>query len=320
MILNLAPVRSYHLDTLSSLNFANRTKKIEVREIENEPVFKGCSRPVPTFTGSTIQRQPLRALTSTAHNAIVRPVNTAAKPGEKPSKAFSVYSDRSKPRLSNSAQVRRTEAPKRMSPTKRPSDPFGLNVNRPLKYARTSPECVRKSQSAISKATIEDIIEKKVTEILAARALDQPSAAPIPDISEEVQRRLELLEQKIDGKDDDGRAEGLTFLLMAKQHHVRGEDTSALKMYELAKEYFPDNPKLDGKITRLREKLKEKRNDNEQRARAQTSKQSLEPLAAGAAAAAAAAAPVHDRRETLTNADSHDIPSPISSASSSSDA
>ena len=30
MILNLAPVRSYHLHTLSSLNFANRTKKIEV--------------------------------------------------------------------------------------------------------------------------------------------------------------------------------------------------------------------------------------------------------------------------------------------------
>src|ERR1700761_4500723 len=44
MILNLAPVRSYHLDTVSSLNFANRTKRIEVREVENEPVFKGPSR------------------------------------------------------------------------------------------------------------------------------------------------------------------------------------------------------------------------------------------------------------------------------------
>lgn len=314
MILNLAPVRSYHLDTLSSLNFANRTKKIEVREIENEPIFKGCSRPVPTFTGSTIQRQPLRALTSTAHNTIVRPVSTAAKPGDKPSKTFSVYSDRSKPRLSNSAQVRRTEAPKRLSPSKRPSDPFGPTVTRPPKYARTSPECVRKSQSAISKATIEDIIEKKVTEILAARALDQPSIAPMPEISEEVQRRLEMLEQKIDGKDG-GRAEGLTFLLMAKQHHVRGEDTSALKMYELAKEYFPDNPKLDSKIAKLREKLKEKRNGNEHRARAQTSKPSLEPLAA-----AAVAAPVHPRSEDPTDPDYHDIPSPISSPSYSSDA
>ena len=40
MILNLAPVRSYHLDTLSSLNFANRTKKIEVAEVENEPMYR----------------------------------------------------------------------------------------------------------------------------------------------------------------------------------------------------------------------------------------------------------------------------------------
>ncbi len=30
MILNLAPVRSYHLDTLSSLNFANRTKRLRL--------------------------------------------------------------------------------------------------------------------------------------------------------------------------------------------------------------------------------------------------------------------------------------------------
>lgn len=312
MILNLAPVRSYHLDTLSSLNFANRTKKIEVKEIENEPIFKGCSRPVPTFTGSTIQRQPLRALTSTAHNTLVHPVNTAAKPGDKPSKAFSVYSDRSKPRLSNSAQVRRAEAPKRSSPSKRPLDSFGPTVTRPPKYARISPECARKSQPTISKAIIEDIIEKKVTEILAARALDQPSIAPVPEISEEVQRRLEMLEQKIDGKDD-GRAEGLTFLLMAKQHHVRGEDTSALKMYEMAKDYFPDNPKLDGKIAKLKERLKEKRNENEQRARTHTSKQSLELLAA-------AAAPTHNRTEAPTDPSHQAIPPPIRHPSHSSNA
>src|ERR1700712_5120539 len=64
-ILNLAPVRSYHLDTLSSLNFANRTKKIEVNEIENEPMFKGPPMKITGAIGGALSRQPLRLLTST---------------------------------------------------------------------------------------------------------------------------------------------------------------------------------------------------------------------------------------------------------------
>lgn len=107
------------------------------------------------------------------------------------------------------------------------------------------------------KETIEDIIERKVTDILAARALDQASAFAVPEISEEVQRRLELLEQRIEGQDD-GREQGLMFLLMAKQHSVRGEYSSALKMYSMAKEYFPNNARLEMKIDRLREKLQER--------------------------------------------------------------
>ena len=258
MILNLAPVRSYHLDTVSSLNFANRTKKIEVREIENEPVFKGCSRAVPTITGSSIQRQPLRSLGNTIHNVAINNAGQPVKPGDKPSKAFSVYSDR-KSLLSNpSNRQRHPEAPKRSSPLKRPSDQFTTNGPRPAKYPRPSPPRASKPQPTISKATIEDIIEKKVSEILAARALDQPSTAPVTEISEEVQRRLDLLEQKIEGKDD-SRAEGLTFLLMAKQHHVRGEESSALKMYELAKAHFPNNIKLDKKIRKLQESLQQKK-------------------------------------------------------------
>lgn len=66
MILNLAPIKSYHLDTLSSLNFANRTKKIEVREVENEPMFKGPPRPAAR-PSVTALRQPLRPLTATAN-------------------------------------------------------------------------------------------------------------------------------------------------------------------------------------------------------------------------------------------------------------
>lgn len=261
MILNLAPVRSFHLDTLSSLNFANRTKKIEVREVENEPVFKGCPRAVPSFSGPSIQRQPLRPLASTVHNATVnntKPGKHRDKQGDKPTKAFSVYSDRA--RLSNSSVGRRpSEIPKRSTPAKRPSDAISANALHPAK--RRSPPLhtqTTRPQDVLSKEDLDKIIEKKVTDILAVRALDQPSIAPQPEISEEVQRRLELLEQKIEGKDD-GREQGLTFLLMAKQHAVRGEDMSALRMYTLAKEYFPDNAKLDAKIQRLRKKLDEKK-------------------------------------------------------------
>ena len=254
MILNLAPSRSYHLDTISSLNFANRTKKIEVREIENEPIIKGCSRAAPSFTGTTIQRQPLRPLAATAHNASIGAVKPAAKASDKPAKAFSVYSDRS--RYSSSIHGIRRDSDKRSSPLKRPSEGVHAAFNRPAK--RRSPDRSQVSQRMMSKEAIEDMIEKKVTDILAARALDPRSTAPVAEISDEVQRRLEQLEQKIEGTSD-GREQGLTFLLMAKQHAVRGEDASALRMFTLAKEYFPDNAKLNTKIERLKAKLLQKR-------------------------------------------------------------
>lgn len=261
MILNLAPVRSFHLDTLSSLNFANRTKRIEVREIENEPVFKQCPRGAPTISGPNIRRQPLRPLASIVHNAsaMYAPKNPL-KQGDKQAKAFSVYSDRAGHSNMGSRPPIRGEPPRRSSPLKRPSpaDPS----SRPQK--RRSPyRLMSRPQPGMSKEAIEDIIERKVTDILAARALDQPSIAPQPEVSEEVQRRLDLLEKKIDGQGD-GREQGLTFLLMAKQHAVRGEDASALRMYSLAKEFFPDNKKLEVKIEKLREKIQEKREESRQ--------------------------------------------------------
>ena len=249
MILNLAPVRSYLLDTMSSLNFANRTKKIEVREVENEPVFKGCSRQVPTFVGTSLQRQPLRPLTNANHNANVRPAadNNAGneKSLAKPPKAFSVYSDKSR----SGFVTHNSNATKRSSPLKRSSDHLP-NTSRPMKVAKPA-------QPGISKSAIENMVEKKVTEMLAARAIDQP-VAPAAEISDEMKKRLESLEQRIEGRDD-SRAEGLSFLLMAKQHQARGEDSSALKMYELAQEHFPNNPKLEVKIAKLRQKIQERK-------------------------------------------------------------
>ena len=244
MILNLAPVRSYQLDTLSSLNFANRTKKIEVKEVENLPIFKGCARPVAT--GASLQRQPLRPLTSAIHNANVRkPAETTAKTNGKP-KAFSVYSDKALNNLNS----------KRASSLKRPSDP-SREMSRPAKVTRPSPAIAREPPQTITKSAIEDMVEKKVSEILAARTMNQTVPAPA-EISDEVKRRLESLEQRIESQDD-SRTEGLNYLLMAKQHHSRGEDASALKMYELAQQFFPENAKLEAKISKLSQKIQDKR-------------------------------------------------------------
>jgi hypothetical protein len=120
----------------------------------------------------------------------------------------------------------------------------------------------RPSAAELSAAKIEEMVERKVSEILAARALDQPEyKVPVDTISEEVQRRLDALEKKIESgeKEDDARSEGLRFLLMAKQHKERGEDSSALKMYELAEPFFPGQQKLQKKIDALRAKIAAKR-------------------------------------------------------------
>lgn len=268
MILNLAPVRSYHLDTLSSLNFANRTKKIEVREVENEPIFKGPARPAAraAATGS-MQRQPLRPLAASVNaNISAQATKDASKPGEnKPVKAFYVYSDKPQTKPA-SAQTKKPEVPKRSSPRrsspiKRSSDAYKASASRLAKLVRqekpTAPN--QRMYDDMSAAKIEEMVEKKVEEILAARALNEPSKqeTQIKEINEQVQRRLELLEQRIEGTED-ARAEGLSYLLMAKQHHARGEDASALRMYELALPFFPHNEKLAKKISALQEKLKPK--------------------------------------------------------------
>ncbi|KAF8866236.1 kinesin-domain-containing protein [Acephala macrosclerotiorum] len=248
MILNLAPLRSYHLDTLSSLNVSSRAKRIEVREIENEVVFTQPPRKTAPLTGGSLQqRQPLRPLAN-AHNTHA---NGAAQKGDKPAKAFSVYSDKNKP----VSQVRRTN-----STSKRPSD--SASNARPTKMARPNPTGVR-STTDMASVKIEELIERKIQEALANRALEQPSSNASNEISEAVQRRLDALEKRIESgeTEDDSRAEGLRFLLMAKQHKERGEDASALKMYEMAVPFFPGQEKLQKKIEHLKAKIAAKREE-----------------------------------------------------------
>jgi hypothetical protein len=257
MILNLAPVKAYHLDTLSSLNFANRTKKIEVREVENEPIFKGPPRPAAPVGGPTIHRQPLRPL-SNGINVNLAANREAATKNDKPPKAFSVYSDRTK---STTARP----VPQKLSPSKRVADTSFFASTRPSKLSRPTPNFIRRAPepqpAGMDKASIEALVEKKVSEVLAARAMNAPDPQPLKAVSEEVQRRLDSIEKRLEGQDGE-RAEGLSYLLMAKQHQARGEDGSALKMYELARPYFPDNEKLKCKIERLREKLMAKRRED----------------------------------------------------------
>jgi DNA uptake protein ComE-like DNA-binding protein len=255
MILNLAPLRSYHLDTLSSLNVSSRAKRIEVREIENEVVFMQPPRKTASVTGMSMSRQPLRPLAN-AHNTHA---NQAPSKGDKPAKAFSVYTDKSKnmgPRSSNAGPVRTTTA------TKRPSDQ--ASNPRPTKMVRPHP--VGGPVTDLSASKIEEMIERKVQEALASRALDKPAPEPPSEISQAVQRRLEALETKIQaGEAEEERAEGLRFLLMARQHKERGEDSSALKMYEMARPSFPGQEgKIQKKIDGLRAKIQAKRNGTAQ--------------------------------------------------------
>ncbi|KAI1849682.1 hypothetical protein JX266_004631 [Neoarthrinium moseri] len=261
MILNLAPLRSYHLDTLSSLNVSSRAKRIEVREIENEIVYKQVPRTNSGSSGLSVTRQPLRPLAN-AHN--IASGQIAAKEKEKaavdrPVKAFNVYTDRPKPvvppRPANMALKRTAPAQKRPSDQEsgiaRPS-----KITRPAQVSLAQP--VKPPQPSVSAEQIEAMVEKKVAEILASRT--QAAQEQQPEISEAVQKRLEALERRIDdGRHDDHKSEGLRFLLMARQHKERGEDSSALKMYEMALPYFPGQAKLLSKIDKLKAKIAAKR-------------------------------------------------------------
>ena len=271
MILNLAPLRSYHLDTLSSLNVSSRAKRIEVREIENEVVYKQFPKSSTAHTGlGGAKRQPLQPLAN-AHN--VQSGNAAAA---RPVKAFSVYTDELKP-IPTSRSSLATSDIRKVSPVKRASEQES-GISRPSKLARPSllpssfasagTQGAMSSQGSItmSAAQIEAMVEKKVAEVLAARmAAEQqtttimaPPPPPPPQPSHAaVQRRLEALERRIeaDERREDSKSDGLRYLLSARQHKESGDEASALKAYEMALPFFPGQTKLVGKIERLRARL-----------------------------------------------------------------
>ncbi|KAF1848499.1 kinesin family protein-like protein [Cucurbitaria berberidis CBS 394.84] len=263
MILNLAPTRAYHLDTLSSLNFASRTKKIEVAEVENDPVYRSMVKPLAATTsigGATITRQPLRPLTSALNANVQEPEKP--KKGDKPAKAFSVYSDTRKSAIRTSNLPSQNQGVRRMEGHKRAAEPSSTFASRPAKTFRTADNAsrARNAEPAMTKASIEALIAQRVDEKLAEKAL-QDAGSATPALSVELQKRLDDLEHRIDAKDEDGKSQGLQFLLMAKQHHMRGEDVSALRMYQLAEPFFPGNTKLQAKMKSLDDRIRARKDE-----------------------------------------------------------
>lgn len=263
MILNLAPMRSYHLDTLSSLNVSSRAKRIEVREIENEVVFKQHPKMSSNSNGLSVPRQPLRPLAN-AHN--VHNGNIAAKAADvakaadasRPVKAFSVYTDKAKATSLATRSIASSTQARRSNSHKRPSE--HEVVPRPGKIPRPGGQQPSSSSITVSAEQIEAMVEKKVSEIMAARTAAEKSVPPPqvqPDISDAVQKRLEALERRLESDEwrDDDKSDGLRYLLAARQHKERGDDAAALKMYEMALPFFPGQAKLLSKIERLRTRL-----------------------------------------------------------------
>lgn len=259
MILNLAPLRSYHLDTLSSLNVSSRAKRIEVREIENEVVFKQVPRMIPGPAAGGVVRQPLRPLAN-AHNVYNGNIAAKAADANKPVKAFSVYTDKAKTSTSVAAVAARS-AVGAASLVPRPS-----SHKRPLEHELASRQAkaarpTGEEQITVSAAEIEAMVEKKVSEMLAARtaaAAASPQVGAVQaDLSDTLQKRLEALERRVEGDDwrGDSRSEGLRYLLAARQYKQRGDDAAALGAYEMALPYFPGQTKLLGNIERLRSAL-----------------------------------------------------------------
>ena len=258
MVLNLAPVKSYHLDTMSSLNFANRTKKIETNEIENQPFFRdapGKSKQdgAAPARGPAMNRQPLRPKIL-SHNSHLKDVVTGVT---KPAKTFAVFSDKpSRPAPLANTSLSRTLKPSIKSP-KRPNSESTSSLARPSKFARTGvPAAKAEAGAGMSQSAIEALIERKVTEALAQQ-VDSTSVSNPEPLSEEVQKRLDALEKRVGGQENE-RAEGLQFLLMAKQHQARGENASALRMYQLAIPHFPGNEKLMRKVVALQDRMRAK--------------------------------------------------------------
>lgn len=165
MILNIAPTRAYQLDTLSSLNFANRAKKIEIKQVENSVAKVKVKKPGPDAS-EAMQRPALRPISNSHHGKKKMPTS------EKSSKALK--SQREKP----------PKPPK-------PSTLKERNSNATLRPQASTLE--------IKPEELNKLVEQKVEEILASRALSDKTLQSIVD-NDAMIKRVEHLEQQLNEK------------------------------------------------------------------------------------------------------------------------
>ncbi|KAI5292490.1 hypothetical protein KEM52_006313 [Ascosphaera acerosa] len=287
MILNLAPTRSYHLDTLSSLNFANRTKKIEVKDIENRsmpekpspqpykpsymvptrrsppapavvkpepsapPTPEKLKTPAKVTTPSKKQFSGLRSFRQSFRNSIgpkdaKTPVRSASETLAKPSVRQSVhFTDALKSRIAKPSRFVGSAGPKTPTHSQPPLTPD--ETTRPS----SSPAKIVKPPSPIPEcppSQLEVNLEEKVEAAIATRLKELDS------INDSLRRQLREVERRVEEMEY-MRTEGLLFLLMAKEHHARGQDALALRFYLLAEPFFPHNHKVMQSIALLRSRL-----------------------------------------------------------------
>ncbi|KAF8424119.1 kinesin family protein [Tirmania nivea] len=169
MILNIAPTKAYHLDTLSSLNFANRAKKIEVKEVEN-PVVRINQKIADPDSSSELMRRPALRPVSNSHNTSALSlktkqgsfISTGEKPSTKPSQATG-------------------------------QRPAKLNALR-QKHSNTAPQ----TKAEIGPSDIDKLVERKVEEILAARAGGSKNVSVVNNNSSDAMiKRVEQLERQL---------------------------------------------------------------------------------------------------------------------------
>lgn len=165
MILNIAPTRAYHLDTLSSLNFANRAKKIEVKQVENSVMKMKVNKPDPNAS-EAMQRPALRPISNSYHGKKKPPIS------EKPSKTLKPSSE------------------------KPPKPPKPTNLKERNSNAALRPQA---GTLGIKPEELDKLVEQKVEEILASRALNDKSIQSLVD-NDAMIKRVEHLEQQLNEK------------------------------------------------------------------------------------------------------------------------
>ena len=156
--------------------------------------------PVKPENTEIMQRPPLRPLgTTAAAGGVNRPLSTDKI--NKPNKLDNTH----KPKQSLTSQSLRKPEP--------------LRNRAPTSAANNGG--IRKDAGLLkSEKDISALVERKVEEILAAKAKNQNSQSNKQSeayVNEQVNKRLEELEKRINSKQTDERAEGLSYLLLASK-------------------------------------------------------------------------------------------------------